>query len=326
MEYRYLGKTGVKVSPVCLGTAFRGQADENVSIRTIERALDLGINFIDSALYGEGKSEIIVGRALKGKRDRVILTTKIFGTLGGSPNHSGLSRVNIMRGVEASLSRLQTDYLDFYLCHAFDDHTPLEETIRTLDDLVRQGKVRYVGCSNFPVRKIMESLWISDVRNLESFSCLQDQYNLLNRTDFEPELQPLCRQYGLGMMAYSPLAIGLLTGRFRRGQVPPAGSPWSENPAPGLSRSLYPFEKAMTAQADSVVKTLIELGEKYERTPAQVAVAWILDHAEITAPILGADQPEHVDEAVGGTGWKLEPEDRIRLDEVSEPVPRLRYA
>lgn len=326
MEYRHLGKTGIRVSPICLGTAFRGQTDENVSIRTIERALDLGINFIDSALYGNGKSETLVGKALKGKRDGVVLTTKVFGTVGRSPNHSGLSRVNIMRGVEASLERLKTDYLDFYLCHAFDEHTPLEETVRTLDDLVRQGKVRYVGCSNFPVWKIMESLWISDQRNLEPFTCLQYQYNLLNRTEFEPELQPLCRQYGLGMMAYSPLAIGLLTGRFRRGQEPAADSPWSKNPAPGLSRSLYPFEEAMTEQVDAIVSVLIDLGRKYDRTPAQVAMAWILDHDEITAPIVGADVPDHVDEAVGAIGWEMSQEDIDLLDEVSTPPPRLKYA
>ena len=326
MDYRYLGKTGIKVSPICLGTAFRGQMDENVSIRTIERALDLGINFIDSALYGGGKSETLVGKALKGKRQNVILTTKIYGTIGNSPNHSGLSRVNLIRGVEASLKRLQTDYIDVYLCHAFDEHTALEETISTLNDIVKQGKVRYVGCSNFPVWKVMESLWISDRRNLESFVCLQYQYNLLNRTDLEPELMPLCRQFGLGMMAYSPLAIGLLTGRFRRGQPPPPGTPWSKDPVPGLARSTYPFEQAMTEQVDTIVQTLIDLGEKYDKTPAQVAVAWIIDHDEITAPILGADIPEHVEEVVGASGWVLEPEDRDALDLVSTPDSRQKYA
>jgi aryl-alcohol dehydrogenase-like predicted oxidoreductase len=326
MDYRYLGRTGIKVSSLCLGTAFRGQTDEQTSLRVIERAIELGCNFIDSALYGAGQSEIIVGKALKGKRDNVVLCTKIFGTIGTSPNHIGLSRVNLTRGVEASLKRLQTDYIDLYLMHAFDPHTPLEETLRTLDDMVHQGKVRYVGCSNFPVRNVMEALWISDRRNLEPFMCLQYQYNLLNRWEIEPDLMPICRQFGLGMMTYSPLAIGLLTGTFRRGQAPPPDSPWGANPRPGLSRSLYPFEEAMTEQADAIVQTLIDLGRKYGKTPAQVAIAWVLDHEEVTAPILGADLPEHVDDAFGAVGWTLEREDRALLDKQSEPQLPRKYA
>lgn len=326
MEYRRLGKTGLKVSPICLGTAFRGQSDEHTSLKVIERAIDLGCNFIDTALYGQGRSETIVGKALKGKRDNIILTTKVFASLGDTPNHRGLSRVNLIRAVDASLKRLQTDYIDLYLLHAFDAQTPLEETVSTLNDLVRQGKVRYTGCSNFPVWKVMEALWISDRRNMEPFVCLQYQYNLLNRHDIEPELLPLCRQYGLGMMTYSPLAIGLLTGRFRRGQKPPEDSPWGENPREGLSRSKYPFEAAMTEQADRIVETLIALGKEYDKTPAQVAIAWILDHEDVTAPILGADFPEHVDEAFGAVGWALDRDDRERLDEISAVKPQGRYA
>ena len=326
MDYRYLGKTGLRVSPICLGTAFRGQADEGACIRTLDRAIDLGCNFIDTALYGQGQSEIIVGKALKGKRDDIVLTTKVYATLGSSPNHSGLSRVNLLRAVDASLERLQTDYIDLYLLHTFDAHTPLEETMRALDDIVHQGKARYIGCSNFPAWKVMESLWISDRRNLERFVCLQYSYSLLSRTDVEPELLPMCRQMGLGMMAYSPLAVGLLTGRFRRGQLPAPDSPWGDNPRQGLSRSKYRFEEAMTAKADRVVKTLIDLGGKYGRSPAQVALAWILDHEELTAPIVGADLPEHVDEAIGATGWRLEAEDRRLLDDVSAPDPRPTFA
>ena len=326
MDYRYLGKTGLRVSPICVGTAFRGQKDEYTCIRTIEQAIELGLNFLDTALYGKGQSEIIVGKALKGKRDSAVITTKIFGTLGDGPNHQGLSRINLMQGVEASLQRLQTDYIDLYLMHAFDAHTPLEETLRALDDIIRQGKVRYIGCSNYPVWKVMESLWISDRRNLEEFVCLQYQYNLLNRADVEPELMPMCRELGLGLMTYSPLAIGLLTGRFRRGQAPPSDSPWGKNPGSGLSRSKYPFEEAMTGRVDRIVQTLIDLGAKYDRTPAQVAVAWILDHEEVTAPILGPDLPEHVEEAFGALGWRLEREDRALLDEISTPDPGHRHA
>ena len=326
MEYRYLGKTGLRVSPICLGTAFRGEVDEHVGIRVIERALDLGINFIDSALYGGGRSEIICGKALKGRRGNAVLCTKISGTIGDSPNHHGLSRVNLMRGVEASLKRLQTDYIDLYLMHAFDPHTPQEETLRALDDMVRQGKVRYIGCSNFPVYKVVEALWTSDKRNLESFACLQYNYSLLARWETELELMPMAHEFGLGIMAYSPLAIGLLTGRFRRGQAPPANSPWGVDPRPGLSRNKYPFEEAMTEQMDQIIQSLIEIGKKYDKTPAQIALAWILDHPEITAPILGADLPEHVEEACGAVGWSLESVDRCALDEVSKPVLPRKYA
>ena len=234
MEYRNLGKTGVKVSSICLGTAFRGQDDEKICIQVIDRAIDLGCNFIDTALYGQGRSETIVGKALKDKRDDIVLCTKVFALLGNSPNHSGLSRLNLMRTVEDSLKRLQTDHIDLYLLHRFDPETPLEETLRALDDMVRQGKVRYIGCSRFSAWKIMEALWTSDVRRLDPFVCIQNQYNLLNRWELEPNLMPLCREHGLGIMVYSPLAIGLLSGRFRRGQEPPANTPWAKDRSGGL--------------------------------------------------------------------------------------------
>ena len=326
MEYRYLGKTGLQVSPICLGTAFRGEIDENAGIRVIETALDLGCNFIDSAFYGEGRSEKIIGKALKGRREHVVLCTKIFGTTGKGPNYTGLSRFNLMQGVEKSLKRLQTDYIDLYLAHSFDPVTPLEETLSTFDDLVRQGKVRYIGCSNWPVYKVVDALWTSDRRNLEPFVCLQYNYSLLARWETELELLPMARDHGLGLMCYSPLAIGLLTGQFRRGAVPPENSPWGKNPCPGLSRSKYPFDEAMTDKLDGIVQTLIDVGEKYGKTPAQVALAWILDHEEVTAPIIGPDFPEQVEESLGAVGWTLEPEDRARLDEVSAPDLPRKYA
>ena len=326
MEYCNLGKWGVKVSRICLGTAFRGQDDEGVCVRVIDRAIDLGCNFIDTALYGHGRSETIVGKALKGKRDEVVLTTKVISSIGKSPNHSGLSRLNIIRAAEDSLKRLQTDHIDLYLLHAFDARTPLEETLRALDDLAHQGKVRYIGCSNFKAWKIMEALWIADRRNLTPFACIQNQYNLLNRHELEPELMPLCRQSGLGIMTYSPLAIGLLSGRFRRGQEPPEGTPWSKGPLQGLSPGKYNFEEAMTERVDRIVQTLIDIGAKHGKTPGQVAVAWILDHEAVTAPIIGADVPEHVDEIFGAFGWKLESSERALLDEVSKLEEPKKYA
>ena len=325
MEYQNLGRTGMKVSRICLGTAFRGQQEENVCIDVINRSIDLGCNFIDTALYGEGRSETFVGKALEGKRDDIVICTKVMGSIGNSPNHTGLSRLNLMRAVEDSLRRLRTDHIDLYLLHAFDDKTPLEETLRTLDDMVRQGKVRYIGCSNFRSWKIMEALWISDARNLEAFVCIQNQYNLINRHELEPDLMPLCNEFGLGIMTYSPLAIGLLSGLFRRGQKPPANTPWSTDELQGLSPGKYNFEDAMTEQVDQIVQTLIDIGEKHNKTPTQVAIAWILDHENVT-PILGADLPEHVDEVFEGLDYKLDLEERTVLDKVSNPDEIRKYA
>lgn len=323
MEYRFLGRTGVKVSPICLGTAFRSQEDEQTCIRVIDRAIDLGCNFIDTALYGGGRSEAVVGKALKGKRDDIVLTTKIFGTLGDGPNRSRLSRLNLMAGIEASLQRLETDHIDLYLLHAFDPETPLDETLRALNDMVQQGKVRYIGCSNFKAWKVMEALWISSERNLAPFACIQSQYNLLNRFEIEPELMPLCREQGIGIMTYSPLAIGLLSGQFRRGQEPPPQTPWSRGENRGMSPHKYSLEEAMDEFNDRIVQTLVDIGQRHGRTPGQVAIAWILDHEEISAPILGADLPEHVDEIWAGLDWQLNTAERALLDEVSQrPAPR----
>lgn len=320
MKYRPLGHTGVKLSALCLGTAFRAQDDEQICIQVIDRALDFGCNFIDTAFYGEGRSETVVGKAIKDKREEVFLCTKIFGTRHPSPNHNGLTRLNLVRGVEDSLNRLQTDHIDLYLLHSFDPNTPLEETLRALDDMVRSGKVRYIGCSNFSAWKIVEALWQSDRRNLARFVCIQDQYNLLNRWEIEPDLMPLCREHGIGIMTYSPLAIGLLTGQFRRGQAPPPGNnPWNKKePGRGFSAHKYDFETAMTERVDRIVQTLIDIGSRHDRTPAQIAIAWILDHPEVTAPILGADQPEQVDEAFQALEWHLPTEERQALDEVSQ--------
>ena len=320
MKYRPLGNTGVKLSELCLGTAFRAQDDEKICIQVIDRAIDFGCNFIDTAFYGEGRSETVVGKAIKYKREEVFLCTKIFGTRHPAPNHNGLTRLNLVRGVEDSLNRLQTDHIDLYLLHSFDPNTPLEETLRALDDMVRSGKVRYIGCSNFSAWKIVEALWQADRRNLARFVCIQDQYNLLNRWGIEPDLMPLCREHGMGIMTYSPLAIGLLTGQFRRGQAPPPGNnPWNKKePGRGFSAHKYDFDTAMTERVDRIVQTLIDIGSRHDRTPAQAAIAWILDHPEVTAPILGADQPEQVDEAFQTLEWRLPTEERQALDEVSQ--------
>ncbi|HEY3289906.1 MAG TPA: aldo/keto reductase [Anaerolineae bacterium] len=319
MEYRPFGKTGLRVSPICIGTAFRGsRADEALCIRTIEQALEQGINFVDCAnVYG---TESIVGKAIHSKRDDIVLTSKVHSRIGPGPNDYSSSRYHIMREVERSLKRLQTDHIDIYLLHAYDGVTPIDESLRALDDLARQGKVRYFGACNFNAWQVTEALWASDKRNLDGFIGIQPQYSLLNRSEVEPELIPLVRKHGLGVMTYSPLAIGLLTGRFRRGQKPAADSPW------GSGSAHYVFDIAMTEHADRIVATLIDVAAHLGKTPAQVAMAWILDHPEISSIIIGPDRPEHVGENLGALGWKLSSEERAILDEVSKVESPRKFA
>ena len=309
MEYRNFGTAGVKVSPICLGVAFRGRPDKAVQQATIERAIDHGVNFIDCAnTYQRGESERVLGETIKGRRDQFVITTKVCEPIGEGPNDRGLSRFHIMREIEKSLSRLQTDYIDIYLLHHVDPTTPIEETLRALDDLVRKGMIRYVGCANFAAWQVCKGLWISDRRNLAPFICVQSHYNLLERSP-EREIMPFCRAEGLGMMTYSPLAIGLLTGRFRHGAPPPPNTPWGQG--------RLGFEKVMSPDADRVVETLIRIGTARGKTPAQVAIAWILSHPEISAAMIGPDTPEHVEENMGGVGWELTDDERAALDEAS---------
>lgn len=310
MEYVSLGRLGVRVSRICLGVAFRGQTDDAVAVRVIDRAIDLGCNFIDCAnFYGRGRSEGVLARAMRGKRDDLFITTKVWSRIGPGPNDAGSSRYHIVREVERSLQRLGTDRIDLYLLHGWDADTPLDESLRAMDDLVRQGKVIYTGACNFTAAQAVEAMWTADRMGLTPWACLQNQYNLLNRWEIEPELLPLVQRHGVGLMTYSPLAIGLLTGRFRRGQAPPADSPWA--------LGHYDFDHAMSEQTDRIVQQLIDIGARQERTPAQVAIAWLLAHPGVTAPMIGPDLPEHVDEAMGALGWELPQEDRATLDEVS---------
>lgn len=319
MEYRKLGRFGVKVSPICLGTAFRafwdGLSDEKTCVRVIETAVDHGVNFIDCAnSYFAGKCEEVLGKALKGlkgKRDDLIITTKVWSGVGEGPNDHGLSRFHILREVDRSLKRLQVDYIDLYLLHSFDTGTGLDETLGAMDDVVRQGKARYIGCCNYTAAQVVEALWVSDHNGGAPVTCLQNQYNLLNRWQIEPELMPRCRQHGLGMMTYSPLAIGLLSGQLRRGQKP-NDSHWGRDPAR--------FKTIMTKERDAIIQTLIDVAEELGKTPAQVAFAWILDHPEITSAITGPDLPEHMAEVCGAVGWTLPPALRKRLDDVSTPT------
>jgi aryl-alcohol dehydrogenase-like predicted oxidoreductase len=308
MNYRRLGRAGLKVSSLCLGAGVRGALDPERFRRTIAHAIDLGCTFIDCANnYGGGQSEILLGQAIKGKRDQLVITSKVFTNVGPGPNDRGLSRAHMLRAVEQSLTKLQTDWIDVYYLHNVDPETPLEETLRTMEDLVRQGKVRYVGASNHTAAQVIELLWTADRLGLEPISCVQSHYNLLHRWEVEPELLEVCRRYGLGLLTYSPLAVGLLSGRFRRGLPAPVDSFWNQERV----------QAALTEQADQVIQTLADLANQRGATPAQLAIAWLLDHPEITAPIVGADRPEYVDDVLGALALTLTAEERALLDAVS---------
>jgi aryl-alcohol dehydrogenase-like predicted oxidoreductase len=316
MDYRRLGQAGVKVSRLCLGAGVRGPLDEARFVQSIARAIELGCNFIDCANgYGEGRSETLLGQAIKGKRDDLIITSKVFSPVGPGPNERGLSRFHIMGQVERSLKKLQTDRIDIYYMHHPDPETGLEETLRTMEDLVRQGKVRYIGASNHSAAQVVELLWTAGRLGLEPIVCLQNQYSLLHRWKLETDLLPVCRRFGLALMTYSPLAIGLLSGRFRRGQTPPEGAFWGQEQ----------LQAALSERGDQVVQCLVELGQARGASPAQMAIAWLLDHPEVTAPIVGADRTEYIDEVFGALDIVLSQEERRALDQVSQWVEPGQY-
>jgi 1-deoxyxylulose-5-phosphate synthase len=312
------GTAGVKVSRLALGLGLRGQADPVAAQRMIEHALASGITLIDCAnVYAPmdvhanfGQSEQILGKAIKGKRDDVVITSKVASRVGPGPNDAGLSRTHILREIDKTLARLQTDYLDVYLVHVYDQSTPLDETVRALDDVVAAGKARYVGCCNYDAWQVMQGLWIADQRNAAPFQIVQNQYSLLQRMP-EQELFGVIRSQGLGMMAYSPLAVGLLSGLYNPKSPPPAGTLWGK-------RDPARYNTMMAGMAGRVIETLQDVAKEVGKTPAQVAIAWVLDHPEVTVAITGGDTIEHLDDNLGGVGWKLDPELRQRLDEVSD--------
>ena len=323
MEYVNFGKTGVKVSPLALGLGLRGQSDENAAQRLIEHAIDSGINLIDCAnIYGPmddraniGRSEVILGKAIKGKRDDVVITSKVCSHIGQGPNDYGLSRYHIMREIDRSLTRLGTDHIDVYLIHVPDDTTPQEETIRALDDLVRSGKVRYLGCCNHQAWQVCKALWIADSINAMPYMCVQNMYNLLNR-DLETEMFGLVREEGLGVMCYSPLSVGLLSGDYSPDEPPPAGTLWAR-------RYRDEYDRRMSGATGKVLATLKRLADELGKTPAQLAVAWVVSHPEVTVAISGSDTIEQLDDTLGGVGWELDAAVREELDEVSRSFVRL---
>ena len=323
MEYVNFGKAGVKVSSLALGLGLRGQDDENAAQRLIEHAIDSGINLIDCAnIYGPmddraniGRSEVILGKAIKGKRDDVVITSKVCSHVGQGPNDYGLSRYHIMREIDRSLTRLGTDHIDVYLVHVPDATTPQEETIRALDDLVRLGKVRYLGCCNHQAWQVCKALWIADVINATPYMCVQNMYNLLNR-DLETEMFGLVREEDLGVMCYSPLSVGLLSGFYSPDEPPPAGSLWER-------RYRDEFDRRMSGATGQVITTLHRLANELGKTPAQLAVAWVLSHPEVNVAISGSDTIKQLDDTLGGVGWELDAAVRETLDEVSRSFVRL---
>ncbi len=317
MDYINFGTAGVKVSRLALGLGLRGQKDEKEVERLILRAFDGGINLFDCAnVYGlmddratAGRSEEILGRALKAHRDDVVITSKVCSPVGAGPNDRGGSRYHILREVERSLRRLGTDRIDVYLLHVYDTGTPLDEQLRALDDLVHQGKVRYAGVCNYQAWQVCRALWVQERLNLSPLITVQNPYSLLNRA-LEAEMFPLVRELGLGIMAYAPLGTGLLSGTYRSGQAPPPGTLWGD-------RRPDWYASTLRGQAAEVLDVVRTVAEGTGATVAQVALAWVLSHPEITVAISGADTDTQLAENLGALDLQLSPEDLTRLDEVS---------
>jgi len=310
-----MGRTGLKVSEICLGTMTFGHGtDEADALKMVDLAFDAGVNFFDTAnSYSGGVSEEILGKAFQGRRRDAIIASKFFNPMGHRPNDSGMSRLHIMHAVEESLRRLQTDYLDIYYIHHVDTQTPLDEMLRALNDLVQQGKVRYIAASNYEAWRLLESLWISDSNNWHRFSCYQPLYNLVVR-DIEQEIVPICQNKGVGVVVWGPLAGGFLTGKYQPGERSKEGTRSDEG-------WVFP-SRFFAPNADESLKVLLEVAQELDRSPAQVALRWILEQPFITSAIVGARTLKHAEDNLRASTWKL-PEGALqRLNEVSYLPPR----
>ncbi len=310
MEYRRLGRTGLKVSEICLGTMTFGHGtDEEEAGRIVDQAVEAGVNFFDTAnSYADSASETILGQVLKGRRRNAVVATKFFNPMGPDVNSSGTSRFHMMHTVEDSLRRLQMDYIDILYIHHVDTQTPLDETLRVLDDLVRQGKVRYTACSNFEAWRLMEAVWLSDHNGWERFAAYQPQYSLVVR-DIEQEIIPVCELKGIGVVVWSPLGGGFLTGKYRPGERLHGGTRSEEGWA-------FP-QGYFAASADETLTTLLEVASDLDRTPAQVATRWVLEQPAITSAIVGARTLKQARDNLAAGGWKLPAEALSRLNDVS---------
>lgn len=308
MKYRRLGNSGVKVSEVCLGSwlTFGNATEDETAIQCIDRAYELGINFFDTAnVYARGKSEEVVGRGLsKFPRDSYVVATKVFFPMndGPMPNNKGLSRKHIMEQCERSLKRMGLDYIDLYQCHRYDTETPLEETLAALDDLVTQGKVLYIGFSQWSPAQIAEAVALQRALHLDKFVSSQPDYNLLSR-GIEKEIIPLCEREGIGQIVYSPLAQGLLTGKYTPGQPPPEGSRASD-PKQNMFLNKGKLDDALLER----IQKLKPIAEGLGLSMAQLALAWCLRQKNVSSVIIGASRPAQVDDNAGAVGRSLSPE------------------
>jgi aryl-alcohol dehydrogenase-like predicted oxidoreductase len=316
MEYRRLGRTGVQVSPLCLGAMMFGawgNPDHGDSTRIINRALDAGINFVDTAdVYSAGESEEIVGKALESRRDDVVLATKVHFPMGKDPNSRGNSRRWIVQEVENSLRRLQTDWIDLYQIHRPDHATDIDETLGALTDLVRAGKIRYFGSSTFPASQIVEAQWVAESRGRERFLSEQPPYSLLAR-GIEAEVLPVAQKYGMAVLPWSPLAGGWLTGKYRKGQDAPTSSRAERMPA------RYDLSLTANQQKLEAADALAVLAEEAGMSLIELALAFVLQHPAVTAPIIGPRTMDQLESQIGATDVTLSTDVLDRIDEIVPP-------
>ncbi len=324
MEYVNLGRSGLKVSRICLGMMTYGTPDwrewvldEEQSRPFVRRALELGINFFDTAdMYSLGVSEEVTGRALRdfARRDEVVLATKVYHPIGKGPNNSGLSRKHIMEGIDNSLRRLGTDYVDLYQVHRWDAETPIEETMEALNDVVRAGKARYIGASSMYTWQFAKAQYTADLHGWTRFISMQNHYNMIYREE-EREMIPFCLDQGVGLIPWSPLARGFLAGKRTKEETLRAKT------------DLYAHEMYYRDNDYEVVERLMDVTARHDGAkPAQVALAWLLNRPGVTAPIIGASKMHHLEEAVAAAAMKLSADDMERLDEVYRPHPILGHA
>ncbi len=317
MDYRKLGRTGLKVSSLCLGTMQWGwTADQETAFAIMDAFVDRGGNFLDTADFysrwlpghAGGESEEIIGRWMKERHNRsnIILATKVRQPMGPGPNDQGLSRKHLLEAIDASLQRLHTDYIDLYLMHAFDAETPIDETLHTLDDMQRAGKVRYVGASNYPAWRLVEALWSADVHHKVRFDLLEPHYNLVHREEFERDLKTICEQYQIGVTPYSPLANGFLTGKYSRNNTP-------ESARAGSVLKRYNHDAAW-----HTLEVVQRIARELASTPSAVSLAWLLAQPVITAPIIGANSVTHLQQNMAALDVTLTTSQLAELNKASD--------
>ena len=313
MDYRRLGNSGLQVSVIGLGTNNFGPRNDYLeSERILKQAIDEGINFIETSnTYGEGAAETYIGKALKGHRDEVLLATKVASNMGDGPNSHGASRKHILTQVEASLKRLQTDYIDLYQIHYYDAFTPMDETLRTMHNLVTQGKVRYIGCSNFAAWQVAEAMGVVRALDLEPIISVEPEYSMLKRA-IEKELIPCCQRYHIGILPYFPLASGFLTGKYRRGQSAPTGT--------RLAVQTHRADFILTNENFDVLEQLEAFASARSRTMVELAFAWLLTHPQIGSVIAGATRPDQIIANANASKWRLTCEEMEELDGILQAL------